>query len=255
MLIGWRDTPCPTWHITGFLIRSSRFHEAAQSAGTSAFNSLMLEPQCTHSELAVPNIMSPEWFFLWSWWVCWWCTEAASFWIWPPATCCFFDATRPYAFAFVSYFHCMNSQLFSIGKSVALLHPKHVEYFKFCPLFNVLFCIIVLRDVSLRHAGHQSSLLLCRLAQKILLPLPRRSSGGCCRSPRRILSPAPPAFTRRSGAPVLNARRPHRLPNLPNWDLSTSWEPYLQLSTSLNSYSCLTPTSSQRYISLLWCFF
>ncbi|XP_070707050.1 vitamin K-dependent gamma-carboxylase [Pempheris klunzingeri] len=27
----------------------------------------------------------------------------------------FFDATRPYAFVFVSYFHCMNSQLFSIG--------------------------------------------------------------------------------------------------------------------------------------------
>ncbi|CAN9504915.1 unnamed protein product [Ophioblennius macclurei] len=27
----------------------------------------------------------------------------------------FFDATRPYVFFFVSYFHCMNSQLFSIG--------------------------------------------------------------------------------------------------------------------------------------------
>ncbi|KAF3702100.1 Vitamin K-dependent gamma-carboxylase [Channa argus] len=27
----------------------------------------------------------------------------------------FFDITRPYAFFFVSYFHCMNSQLFSIG--------------------------------------------------------------------------------------------------------------------------------------------
>ncbi|XP_068430260.1 vitamin K-dependent gamma-carboxylase [Clinocottus analis] len=27
----------------------------------------------------------------------------------------FFDATRPYAFFLVSYFHCMNSQLFSIG--------------------------------------------------------------------------------------------------------------------------------------------
>ncbi|CAL9683478.1 unnamed protein product [Knipowitschia caucasica] len=27
----------------------------------------------------------------------------------------FFDATRPFAFVFVSYFHCMNSQLFSIG--------------------------------------------------------------------------------------------------------------------------------------------
>lgn len=28
----------------------------------------------------------------------------------------FFDATRPVAFFFVSYFHSMNSQLFSIGK-------------------------------------------------------------------------------------------------------------------------------------------
>ncbi|XP_068608811.1 vitamin K-dependent gamma-carboxylase [Brachionichthys hirsutus] len=27
----------------------------------------------------------------------------------------FFDATRPFGFCFVSYFHCMNSQLFSIG--------------------------------------------------------------------------------------------------------------------------------------------
>ena len=29
----------------------------------------------------------------------------------------FFDATRPYGIFFVSYFHCMNSQLFSIGES------------------------------------------------------------------------------------------------------------------------------------------
>lgn len=28
----------------------------------------------------------------------------------------FFDATRPVATFFVSYFHCMNSQLFEIGK-------------------------------------------------------------------------------------------------------------------------------------------
>lgn len=30
----------------------------------------------------------------------------------------FFDVTRPYGFFFVSYFHCMNSQLFSIGESL-----------------------------------------------------------------------------------------------------------------------------------------
>lgn len=34
----------------------------------------------------------------------------------------FFDVTRPYAMFFVSYFHCMNSQLFSIGESVAFRH-------------------------------------------------------------------------------------------------------------------------------------
>lgn len=28
----------------------------------------------------------------------------------------FFDASRPIGFVFVSYFHCMNSQLFSIGQ-------------------------------------------------------------------------------------------------------------------------------------------
>lgn len=28
----------------------------------------------------------------------------------------FFDATRPLALVFVTYFHCMNSQLFSIGE-------------------------------------------------------------------------------------------------------------------------------------------
>lgn len=45
----------------------------------------------------------------------------------------FFDATRPFAIFFVSYFHCMNSQLFSIGKS-----PLHWNVFVFLPeLLNV----------------------------------------------------------------------------------------------------------------------
>lgn len=30
----------------------------------------------------------------------------------------FFDATRPLALVFVTYFHCMNSQLFSIGEGM-----------------------------------------------------------------------------------------------------------------------------------------
>jgi len=39
----------------------------------------------------------------------------------------FFDATRPVAIFFVSYFHCMNSQLFSIGKKN---YPKELVYSK-----------------------------------------------------------------------------------------------------------------------------
>ena len=34
----------------------------------------------------------------------------------------FFDATRPFGIVFVSYFHCMNSQLFSIGESAQRPH-------------------------------------------------------------------------------------------------------------------------------------
>lgn len=68
----------------------------------------------------------------------------------------FFDVTRPYAFFFVSYFHCMNSQLFSIG-----------EFFFLSGILLILRCHFILtsililhRDVSLRDAGHHSSLLL-----------------------------------------------------------------------------------------------
>lgn len=39
----------------------------------------------------------------------------------------FFDATRPLALLFVTYFHCMNSQLFSIGETPRGGHtaPSH----------------------------------------------------------------------------------------------------------------------------------
>lgn len=80
----------------------------------------------------------------------------------------FFDVTRPYAFFFVSYFHCMNSQLFSIG-----------EFFFLSGILLILRCHFILtsililhRDVSLRDAGHHSSLLLPWLAKKILFPFP-----------------------------------------------------------------------------------
>lgn len=45
----------------------------------------------------------------------------------------FFDATRPYGFLSVTYFHCMNSQLFSIGGSLVLL-----RHFLFNPAFIIL---------------------------------------------------------------------------------------------------------------------
>lgn len=41
----------------------------------------------------------------------------------------FFDVTRPYGMFFVSYFHCMNSQLFSIGEAlVSLKNPPNPVY-------------------------------------------------------------------------------------------------------------------------------
>lgn len=66
----------------------------------------------------------------------------------------FFDVTRPYGIFFVSYFHCMNSQLFSIGEAVAVL--------QFWSLFSglLLGTLLLRRDVFLHHAGHQSSVLL-----------------------------------------------------------------------------------------------
>lgn len=37
----------------------------------------------------------------------------------------FFDATRPIALFFVTYFHCMNSQLFSIGETPGWGDTEH----------------------------------------------------------------------------------------------------------------------------------
>ncbi|CAF99303.1 unnamed protein product, partial [Tetraodon nigroviridis] len=83
----------------------------------------------------------------------------------------FFDATRPYGIFFVSYFHCMNSQLFSIGEAVAALHVRGR------PSLLSLGTLVLHRDVLLHHAGHQSSVLLPRLAEEILRPFPRIPQG------------------------------------------------------------------------------
>lgn len=66
----------------------------------------------------------------------------------------FFDVTRPYGIFFVSYFHCMNSQLFSIGEAVVVL--------QFWGQFSLvsLGTSVLHRDVFLHHAGHQFSVLL-----------------------------------------------------------------------------------------------
>lgn len=74
----------------------------------------------------------------------------------------FFDVTRPYGIFFVSYFHCMNSQLFSIGEAVVMLQFQG----RFSEVS--LGMLLLHRDVFLHHAGHQSSVLLPRLAEKIL---------------------------------------------------------------------------------------
>lgn len=84
----------------------------------------------------------------------------------------FFDVTRPYGMFFVSYFHCMNSQLFSIGEAVVMLQLWS------CFSEVSLGTLLLHRDVLLHHAGHQSSVLLPRLAQKILWPFPRIPQGG-----------------------------------------------------------------------------
>lgn len=121
MLTGWRDTPCHTWHTTGFLILSSGYYEAAQSKVMLALNHLRLYLSTPtlillyHTlffrvilpvELVSLLVVHGGGLFL---------DLTAGYLL-------FFDTTRPYAFFFVSYFHCMNSQLFSIGKSVASLH-------------------------------------------------------------------------------------------------------------------------------------
>lgn len=66
----------------------------------------------------------------------------------------FFDVTRPYGMFFVSYFHCMNSQLFSIGEADVV--PQFWGRFSVVSLGT----LVLHRDVFLHHAVHQSSVLL-----------------------------------------------------------------------------------------------
>lgn len=118
MLIGWRDTQCHTWHTIGCLILSSMYYLGAQSKDILAFShyvsapTLMLLYNTLFFRLILPvelvNLLVVHGGGL--------VLDLTAGYL------LFFDATRPYGFFFVSYFHCMNSQLFSIGESVVVLH-------------------------------------------------------------------------------------------------------------------------------------
>uniref|UniRef100_A0A7N6F7Z6 Vitamin K-dependent gamma-carboxylase n=1 Tax=Anabas testudineus TaxID=64144 RepID=A0A7N6F7Z6_ANATE len=93
MLTGWRDTRCPIWHTTGFLILLSIFITDLALPHKLFFRVIL--PVDLVSLLVVHG--------------CGLVLDLTAGYL------LFFDVTRPYAFFFVSYFHCMNSQLFSIG--------------------------------------------------------------------------------------------------------------------------------------------
>lgn len=108
----------------------------------------------------------------------------------------FFDVTRPYGIFFVSYFHCMNSQLFSIGEAVVTFQvwgqfdcrlTGNVGASQGCsptPCWPPVLS-------SATPTGHEDS-----------SPASRDSSRRFCRSPHRTLSPALPASTARRPAPA-----------------------------------------------------
>lgn len=121
MLTGWGDTPCRTWRITGCLIPSSGCGQTRSSWVARA-----VVPLWRLSVLTVffPRAIIP--------------VELVSLLVvhggglildLTAGYLLFFDATRPYAFFFVSYFHCMNSQLFSIGgcEETPRSEHKHLE--------------------------------------------------------------------------------------------------------------------------------
>lgn len=117
----------------------------------------------------------------------------------------FFDVTRPYGIFFVSYFHCMNSQLFSIGEAVVMFQFWGQFYRRLTgnigapqecsptPCWPPVHC-------SATPTGHEDS-----------SPVSQDSSGRFCRSPHQTLSPALPASTAKSAAPAVDARRAHLL--------------------------------------------
>lgn len=125
MLIGWRVTPCLTWRTIGCLILSSRCWLAAKSKDIPAFICrLMIVPYHTlYFRVILPveliNLLVVHGGGL--------ILDLSAGYL------LFFDATRPYGFLSVTYFHCMNSQLFSIGGSLVLL-----RHFLFNPAFIIL---------------------------------------------------------------------------------------------------------------------
>lgn len=204
MPIGWRDTRCPTWCIIGSLIPSSgclaartvdNFIPASICQGPHPFFRMILPVELV-SLLVVHG--------------CGLVLDLSAGYL------LFFDVTRPYGIFFVSYFHCMNSQLFSIGEAVVMFQFRgrfscrltgNVGAPQGCfptPCWPPVLCSATL-------TGHEDS-----------SPVSQDSSGRFCRSPLRTLSPALPAFTARSAAPAANARRARLQGKTPNRDSSTS---------------------------------
>ena len=125
MLIGWRVTPCLTWRTIGCLILSSRCCSAAQSKDIPAFihRLLIVLYHTLYFRVILPvdliSLLVVHGGGL--------ALDLSAGYL------LFFDATRPYGIFFVSYFHCMNSQLFSIGESLILL-----RHFILNPAFIIL---------------------------------------------------------------------------------------------------------------------
>lgn len=122
MPIGWRDTRCHTWHTIGCLILSSRFYLAAQFKDImSLFTVTVIFKYSLRHSLFFRVILPVELVNLLV------VHGGGLILDLTAGYLLFFDATRPYGFFFVSYFHCMNSQLFSIGEFV-VLHRKKTSF-------------------------------------------------------------------------------------------------------------------------------
>lgn len=207
MLIGWRDTQCHTWHTIGCLILSSRYYLAFNHRLLYvSIRTLIVLCHSLFFRLLLPvelvNLLVVHGGGL--------ILDLTAGYL------LFFDVTRPYGIFFVSYFHCMNSQLFSIGESVVL--------FLTLLLFPGVSCYLqLIKNVNLPQECFPTQCWPPALSsatptgQEDSSHVSQHSSRQSCHLPHRILSLVLPVFTARSAAPPPIARRLRRLsPNHPN---------------------------------------